>query len=114
MPISPAPGGAGGAIDWIWDDYTTGGAGLQRIILAREAPGPFPPRLLQPLFAAPPGGAGREGARAAGFCGLPAALPLFFMPLYFSIRWLPVDHTCCSLAAAGVFWAMTPTSLWGT
>ena len=33
---------------------------------------------------------------------------------YFLISWFPVDHTCCSLAAAGVFCAMTPTSLWGT
>ena len=33
---------------------------------------------------------------------------------YYSRFWFPVDHTCCSLAAAGVFWAMTPTSLWGT
>lgn len=27
---------------------------------------------------------------------------------------LPVDQTCFSFAAAGIFCAITPTSLWGT
>lgn len=38
MPVSPAPGGTGGTIDWIWDDYTTARGDLQRIF---QSPGPL-------------------------------------------------------------------------
>ena len=41
MPISPAPGGAGGTIDWIWDDYIMGYTDLQCIFLSRESLGAF-------------------------------------------------------------------------
>ena len=59
-------------------------------------------------------GQGQDGRRDKGgqFFQIPHDGSLL-LP-YFSRFWFPVDHTCCSLAAAGVFWAMTPTSLWGT
>ena len=33
---------------------------------------------------------------------------------YFPIVWSPVDQTCFSFAASGLFCAMTPASGWGT